>query len=94
MLSNLIAYVILSCLTLTVGESAFSDWVYRLKFKAVSSPAQAEITINTSSLSAILQDLQPDVLYEVELSACGPVKCQPTQDKLVFSTKPIGKLSS
>lgn len=83
----------LYCLSLVdvhVGAGAFADWMYLLKIRAVSSPPGTEVMLNTSSLFVLLENLQPETLYEIVLSACGPGGCQMTQDKLVFSTKSAG----
>ena len=75
-----------------VGEGAFANWIYEVKVRAVGGPPESEYAVNTSALSVLLENLQPETLYEVLLSACGPGGCQPTEDKLVFSTKSSGRL--
>ena len=79
------------CNVLTVGEGAFASWTYVLKIRAVRDPPGSENMVNASTPSVLLENLQPETLYEIVLMACGPGEpCQMTQDKLIFSTKSAG----
>ena len=81
-------------LAVAVGEDAFANWIYEVKVRAVGGPPESQYAVNTSALSVLLENLQPETLYEVLLSAYGPGGRQLTEDKLVFSTKSAGKLCS
>lgn len=74
-----------------VGEGAFANWMYMLRYRAVR-PLGNEISVNVSATSVLLQNLQPETVYEILISACGPGGCQSIQNKLVFSTKSAGKI--
>ena len=82
------------CNALTVGEGAFVSWTYVLKIRAVEDPPGSEDTVNTSRPSFLLENLQPETLYEISLSASGPGGSQTTQNKFIFSTKSTGTLVS
>lgn len=89
---SIIQYVCRLFSLIAVGEGAFANWIYEVKIRAVGSPPESESAVNTSALSLLLESLQPETLYEVELSAYGPGGRQPTENKLVFSTKSAGRL--
>ena len=79
------------CFFITVGASAFANWIYKLDIRVLRPPG-SYYTVNVSTLSVLLKNLQPETLYEIVLSACAPdlLTCQQTQNKLVFSTKSSG----
>ena len=79
------------CNALTIGEGAFASWIYVLKIRAVGDLPGSENMVNTSRPSVLLENLQPETLYEIVVMACGPGEpCQMTRDKLIFSTKSAG----
>ncbi len=47
-------------------------------------------SVNTSALMFLFENLQPETLYEIVVSASGPGGNQTPQDRLVFSTKSAG----
>ena len=49
-----------------------------------------ENSVNTSALTFLFENLQPETLYEIVVSASGPGGNQTAQDRLVFSTKSAG----
>ena len=83
---------------MAVGEGAFANWTYVIQLRPITVPSGVEVMMNTSDLTVMLDDLQPEGLYELSLSACGPGltddHCQMTRDKLVFSTKSAGNFHS
>ena len=48
--------------------------------------------MNTTALSFSFENLQPETLYEIVLSASGPGGNETIRDKLVFSTKSAGTM--
>lgn len=53
-----------------------------------------EDSVNTSALVFRFENLQPETLYEIVVSASGPGGIQTAQDRLVFSTKSAGSCVS
>ena len=49
-----------------------------------------ENSVNTSALTFLFENLQPETLYEIVVSASGPGGNQTAQDRLIFSTKSAG----
>lgn len=66
--------------------------MYTLNIQTVIDQPSFEETVNTSTLTYLFKDLQPETLYELVLSASGPGGKRTAQDKLVFSTKSAGSM--
>ena len=61
-----------------------------MEIRSVRDPLGFEDSMNTSALMFRIENLQPETLYEIVVSASGPGGNQTAQDRLVFSTKSAG----
>ena len=61
-----------------------------MEIRSVRDPLGFEDSMNTSALTFLIENLQPETLYEIVVSASGPGGNQTSQDRLIFSTKSAG----
>ena len=74
---------------LCVGDSAFRQWTYTIKYSLLGS--MDEVVFNTTELMATLTNLNPGSLYEMSISVSGPGGELMAEEALVFSTELPGK---